>query len=103
MAVDGTIRFKHRKLACTNFSLDGKIFQAPRKKLVRPSRATANQLPKDLALIDKGIYCREQRLRWNESGIVMPFEATKLYGLLDEDALKAYKKLNKTASEAFQG
>jgi hypothetical protein len=90
LAADGTARFWKHEKACINFSLDGRIFQAPRKKkLFRHCKKTANQLAKDRALVAKGIYCHEQWLRWKKSKEVMRFEETKLFGLIDKTALKA--------------
>lgn len=86
--------YLNREMTCANYSIDGKLFYAPRKGLgesatVRYCEATANPRPQDLALMAKGIFSDKQWVRWDESGIVTPFEQTTLYNTFKPLALEA--------------
>ena len=93
--VDSVNRYFHGLYVISNYDLRGDVFLFPRagRNLGKRSMAhgpdTCNQLPDEKPLIYRGIFCMKQLTRWKQDGgmergvVVMPFEETAVFQLLD--------------------
>lgn len=90
--------------AVSNYSLRGDVFLFSRagrnlgKSSVQHAPGTCNQLPDDKPLVYRGIFCMEQLTPWEQDGgmergaVVMPFEETAVFQLLDPSVKRTLRQ-----------